>query len=123
MAQIRYDSQFTWEGERAANGVIVGGRRGVRRGAEHIRTRALPRTPIDRGPLRSSATVQESTSVITPAASVVYDTPYAVRQHEDASLNHDQGEDHYLSKTVEAERATVIQIIGQAVRDGIVSGS
>ena len=116
-------TSFSWQGERAANGVIVGGRRGVHAAAEHVRTRALPRTPLDRGPLRESATVQDSTSKLNPASSVVYDTPYAVKQHEDASLNHSEGEDHFLSKTVADERATAMALIAQSVRSGIVSGA
>lgn len=72
----------------------------VREVAEDGLTEANDRVPYEEGTLSRSAEV-----VHVPAdtrAAITYDTPYAVKQHEDPTLNHPrQGEPYWLERTVE----------------------
>lgn len=50
-------------------------------------------------------------------AQVAYDTPYAVVQHEDPDYHHDPGRrDHWLSRTVEENRAAYVNYVAGALR-------
>lgn len=60
--------------------------RGVTDAAEELLTVAGDTVPHLLGTLERSGTVSVDEAKI--AAAVSYDTPYAVRQHEDTSLNH-----------------------------------
>lgn len=63
------------------------GGRAVRDGAEHLLEQANRTIPIEEGTMaRSGQVTSEGTT-----AAVSYDTPYAVRQHEDTRLRHDPG--------------------------------
>lgn len=61
-------------------------------------------TPIEEATLiRSGFTEVDRANLV---AQVAFDTPYAVRQHEDPTLHHDAGrKDHFLEDTVEQNRA------------------
>ena len=51
-----------------------------------------------------------------------YDTPYAVRQHEDMSLHHDgKGQAKWLEVTMAQEKQAIAQIVATAVRKGLDS--
>ena len=100
-------------------GIAATAKRGAARGlalaAEHVLGEALKRVPIEEHILEESGTV-----VTDPAnlrAAVVFDTPYAVKQHEDMSLKHDDGrEAKYLENAMNAETTTVQAIIAQTIR-------
>lgn len=81
-------------------------------GAEHILGEARQIAPIEEGTLvRSGATAAEGKTAV-----VYFDTPYAVRQHEDMSLRHDAGRQaKYLEDPVNSERATVMKIMRDAL--------
>lgn len=86
--------------------------------AEDILTEANDRVPLDEGDLARSAEVvpfpQEGKAAIT------YDTPYAIRQHEDRTLNHPrQGEHHWLEKTVEENAPRYFQHIADKIRSAM----
>ena len=61
--------------------------RGVHDATEELLTVANQRVPHDKGTLQRSGTASFDDTKISGA--VAYDTPYAVRQHEDTSLHHD----------------------------------
>ncbi|MDQ5861563.1 MAG: hypothetical protein M3536_04785 [Actinomycetota bacterium] len=89
--------------------------RGVALAAEHVLGEAQQRAPIEEGTLGRSGTV--STDPGNLRAAVTFDTPYAVYQHETFGLKHDAGrEAKYLENAMNAERATVQQIIAQAIK-------
>jgi len=71
--------------------------------AEDALREANRTVPLEEGTLARSGTAQ-----VDPAnlqAAVGYDTPYAVRQHEDPTLRHDAGRrSHWLQRTVEEHR-------------------
>lgn len=74
---------------------------GLTLAAERVRAITVPRTPLEEGDLRSSLTVIPAGDDLQSA--VVSDAPYAVTQHEDLDLRHDDGENKYLEKaTVDA---------------------
>jgi hypothetical protein len=72
--------------------------------------------PIEEGTLIRSGFTEVDRGNLT--AQVAYDTPYAVRQHEDPTLRHDSGrKDHFLEDTVERNRARHVAYLQDAVRD------
>lgn len=72
-------------------------------------------TPLDEGPLELSGDVAKATAGDLNA-SVYYNTPYAVIQHEEVDFHHPvKGRHHWLERTL-AERGEVYQAI---VRDAL----
>jgi hypothetical protein len=70
--------------------------------------------PIEEGTLiRSGFTEVDRAQLV---GQVAYDTPYAMRQHEDPTLKHDPGrKHHFLSDVAEANRARHMQYLQQQV--------
>ena len=94
------------------------GERGVRVAVEFLLTEANKHVPHDEGTLERSG----QASVDGTRGAVSYDTPYAVRQHEDMSMRHDgKGEAKWLETTFGRERQTVAGLIAQAIRSGVGS--
>lgn len=88
--------------------------RAVALAAEHILGEANKRAPIEEGTLIRSGTV--STDPGNFSAAVSYDTPYAVKQHEDMTLRHDQGRTaKYLEGAMNSEVATAAEIIRKTI--------
>lgn len=81
--------------------------------AEDLGTEADDRTPVDQGDLRRSReVVAEGLS-----AAVTYDTPYAVAQHEDPTLNHPRGgEARWLENALNDNADRYVEHIADAIR-------
>ena len=93
----------------------AGAARGLALAAEHVLGEAMKRVPIEEHILEESGTV--TTDPGNLRAAVVFDTPYAVVQHEDMALRHDDGrEAKYLENAMNAETATVQTIIAQTIK-------
>ncbi len=76
--------------------------RGVQLGAEHLLEVARQRVPIEEGTLERSGVVSVDEDAITAAIS--FDTPYAVRQHEELTYQHDSGRTaKYLERPLHEE--------------------
>lgn len=89
--------------------------RGIALAAEHIIGEAITRAPREEGDLRRSG--DYDLDPIKLEASVYFDTPYAVKQHEDLSLRHiGEGEAKYLENALNAEAGTARQIIAKSMR-------
>jgi hypothetical protein len=89
--------------------------RGVRLGAEHLLQVSRGRVPIEEATLERSGVVSVDESSVTAAVS--YDTPYAVRQHEELSYRHDGGRTaKYLEGPLHEENGTITEIIAAQVR-------
>jgi hypothetical protein len=86
---------------------------GLTLATEHLLTEANKSVPHDEGTLeRSGSASSEGTK-----GAVSYDTPYAVRQHEDMSLHHHgKGQSKWLENTMGQEAETMGTIIATAVR-------
>jgi hypothetical protein len=92
-----------------------GAARGLALAAEHVLGEARKRVPIEEATLERSGAVSSDPENLR--AAVTFDTPYAVAQHEDMGLRHDAGrEAKYLENAMNAERATVQQIIAKTIK-------
>lgn len=92
-----------------------GAARGLALAGEHVLGEANKRVPIEEGTLTRSGAASVDEKKLRGAVS--YDTPYAVRQHEDLGLKHDEGrEPKYLENAFNAEADAVGEIIAQAIR-------
>lgn len=97
----------------ALDGITEGGEHGVRLAVEHWLTEANQHVPHDDGTLEHSGEASASGT----RGAVSYDTPYAVKQHEDMSLHHDgKGEAKWLENTGTREAKTMGQIIATSIR-------
>ena len=97
-------------------GVKKASTRGVSLAAEHILGVARSRAPIEEHILEESGfTSTEGTHI--PRSAVSFDTPYAVKQHEDMTLRHDAGRSaKYLESAFNSEQDAVKQIIAKELR-------
>jgi len=105
---------FTWNGDEYSLKLAQAAADGLNRGAEFLRAKSVPRAPVDRGPLRGSAQVHEASPDDLESA-VSYDTPYAVRQHEELGYRHDDGEAKYLERPLHENDATIQALIAKAI--------
>ena len=89
--------------------------RGIAIAGEHVLGEALKQVPIEEHILEESGTV--TTDPGNLRAAVVFDTPYAVYQHETFGLKHDEGRGpKYLENAMNAETAAVREIIARTIR-------
>lgn len=94
-------------------------RRGLYTAGEHILNVSNSRVPIEEGYLESTGTVSHYDE---ETVAISYDTPYAVRQHEDLSYSHDAGRSaKYLEIACKSEAKTAGRIVATAVKK--VTGS
>ena len=93
--------------------------RGLVMAGEHILNVSNAQVPHEEGDLERSGVVSSS-SPSEQTVAISYDTPYAVRQHEDLSLKHDAGRNaKFLSNACNSEAKTAGRIIARAVK-GVV---
>jgi hypothetical protein len=97
-------------------GVKKASTRGMSLAAEHVLGVAKQQVPIEEHILEESGfTSVDGTHHIRAAVS--FDTPYAVRQHEDMTLKHDEGRNaKYLENAFNSEQDAVKQIIAAELR-------
>ena len=90
--------------------------RAARLGAEHVLTESRALVPHEEGTLERSGKVTADGTT----AAVSYDTPYAVRQHEDLNLRHDDGRTaKYLERPLHEQADTVAAIAAQQLREAL----
>jgi hypothetical protein len=98
--------------------VLTGTRQDAARGlllaAKHILKVSNRDVPVESGELERSG----DTSIDAEAlrASVSYDTPYAVYEHEAMNLHHDDGGPKFLERALHSERGDVAKIIAREIR-------
>lgn len=102
-------------------GVLVTTKRGAARGllkaVEYVLQEANTEVPIEEGTLQRSGVASVDEQALRGAVS--YDTPYAVRQHEDMTLSHDSGRKaKYLERAFNRTRTEQAQIIADEIRKG-----
>lgn len=91
-----------------------GAAKGLVLSTEHLLQVARTKVPHDEGTLERSGQADVDKASLTGAVS--FDTPYAVRQHEDMTLRHEGGRQaKYLETTLAEEQGTVLRIIGAAM--------
>lgn len=92
--------------------------KGLLLAAEHVLGVAVERVPHEEGTLQNTGATDVDTETLT--ANVTFDGPYAVRQHEDLDLRHDEGRQaKYLESAALDESATVTAILAQAAKEAL----
>ncbi|MEW2351436.1 hypothetical protein AB0904_27685 [Streptomyces sp. NPDC006684] len=101
---------------RAVEGEIrAAAARGLLLAAEHVLTESRAVVPIDEAALSRSGTASVDEGALTAAVS--YDTPYAVRQHEELTYRHAPGRTaKYLERPLNAARGEVAALIAAQIR-------
>jgi hypothetical protein len=108
-------ARISWHGARAKSAARTGAARGLGLAAEHVLQVSNTRVPIEEGTLERSGVTDVDESELR--ASVSYDTPYAVVQHEDMTLQHDAGRSpKFLEQALDEEWKTAERIIAREVR-------
>lgn len=86
---------------------------GLATALEHTLGVATTLVPLDEGPLQRSGKV----TVEGLSGAISYDTPYAVRQHEELTWRHLPGRQaKYLEQPMNTERDAMLAIMAAAVR-------
>ncbi|WKX70048.1 hypothetical protein [Streptomyces sp. XD-27] len=108
-------ARLRWNGAAATAAIREAATRGLRIGAEHVLAASRQRVPIEEGTLeRSGVTSVDEQQLV---AAVSYDTPYAVRVHEDLNARHAPGRTaKYLESVLPEEADTVHALIAAQVR-------
>lgn len=89
--------------------------RGLALAGEHVLGESSRLVPLEEGTLDRSGTVSVEQKGLRAAVS--YNTPYAVRQHEDLTLKHDEGRQaKYLETALTGNRQQASEIIAGAIR-------
>jgi hypothetical protein len=78
-----------WYGGKAKEQLRQGAVRGLAIGAEHVLEQSKRLVPFEEGTLERSGVASSDPNQLR--ACVSYDTPYAVVQHEDMTMQHDVG--------------------------------
>lgn len=103
-------------------GLSAGGADGLRLASEFLLSEANKHVPHEDGDLEQSGTASVESQSGKRRGAVSYDTPYAVRQHEDMTLRHDgKGESKWLETTFAREREKVGEIVAAAIRKRVGS--
>ena len=109
----RYTLDFN--GDQVAAGLRQAAERGVLMAAEYVLGESQAVVPIDEAALSRSGSVSVDASTLTSAVS--YDTPYAVRQHEQMDYRHAPGRQaKYLEQPLFQSRGQVQAIIAAQLR-------
>lgn len=99
----------------AVDAVLAHRRRALLLALEHLLGASRQLVPHEEGTLERSGRVIVADDGSLGA--VTYDTPYAVRQHEDLSMRHDPGRSaKYLERPMTTERAVLLAIIATELR-------
>ncbi|WP_326698044.1 hypothetical protein OG909_12240 [Streptomyces sp. NBC_01754] len=108
-------TRVTWDGDAVLRGTQAAAARGIRLGVEHLLQVSRRRVPIEEATLERSGTATVDEPSLT--GHVSYDTPYAVRQHENLRYRHDPGRTAKYLEVPAAEEARAIgEIIAAQVR-------
>ena len=105
---------FSWQGRAWFARTKEAARHGVQLGLEHVLAESNKLVPLDEGTLERSGKVTMGDGA---SGTISYDTPYAVRQHEELSYKHLPGRQaKYLEQPLNTERDTVLAIVAATMR-------
>lgn len=108
-------SQITWRGGEVSDALREGAARGILVGAEYLLTESRKVVPLDEGTLERSGTASVDEDELIGA--VTYDTPYAVRQHEELNWRHAPGRQaKYLEQPARRLATPIGKLIAAQVR-------
>ncbi|MFC7909068.1 hypothetical protein [Streptomyces nigra] len=107
--------RLTFDASGAERDLRQAAARGLYFGAEHVLSVSNDKVPLDEGPLQHSGTASVDEGDLTGMVS--YDTPYAVRQHEEMDYRHAPGrEAKFLENALNSERAVVFALVAAQMR-------
>lgn len=109
--------ELEWHGDKVKAEITGATYAGLLLGGEHLLQVSSTLVPHEEGDLERSGEVSGDDR---DTVAVSYDRPYAVRQHEDMTLRHDEGRQaKYLEQPMHTERATIERIVAQAARKAL----
>lgn len=104
-----------WSGRAVGQRVRAAAARGVLLWAEYVLTESNARVPLDEATLERSGVASSDPGKLKAAVS--YDTPYAVRQHEDLLLRHAPGRHaKYLETALNESGVVGPQLVAKEIR-------
>jgi hypothetical protein len=103
---------LTWEGDDVLAALAGASFTGLRKAAEHLLQVSSQKAPHEEGTLERSGDI--SMDEDAGQVAVFFDTPYAVRQHEEMTWRHDDGrEAKYLEGPMNTEKDTMLALIAK----------
>ena len=109
------DVRLRWDGDKVKENVRKAAAKALRDGAEHLLTEANRTVPIREGTLMRSGVADVDEKALE--ATVSYDTPYAVRQHEETTYRHAPGRRaKWLELTLAEQRRQIQKLIEDEIR-------
>jgi hypothetical protein len=108
-------THLRWNGPAVKAAQHAAAARGLGKAVEHLLTESRAEVPIEEGTLERSGVASVDRDNLVGA--VAYDTPYAVRQHEELEWRHAEGRNaKYLEGPMNRERETMLQLIAAEIR-------
>jgi len=105
--------ELEWNDDKVAAVLRYATMDGLELAAEHLLQVSSSLVPHEEGDLERSGEVSRDDRL--QAVAVSYDRPYAVRQHEDMTLHHDDGRRaKYLEEPMSTEKDTMLALIANA---------
>jgi len=105
----------TWQGAAVAKRIRDAAAQGLSDAGEHLLEESLRIVPIEDADLARSGFVSVDDDELTAAVS--YDTPYAVRQHEELDYRHDPGRQaKYLEEPLASKAQTLKRLIARPIQ-------
>lgn len=106
---------FDWFGDKVHKQVMSAAERGLFKGLEFVKQESVKIVPKDTGMLEKSASVKISNDGKQGAVS--YDTPYAIRQHEELGYRHAEGRTaKYLEIPFQQNQGKALEIMAREIR-------
>ncbi len=106
---------FEWFGDDVHKKVMSATERGLIKGLEFVKQESVKIVPKDTGMLEKSASVKISND--SKQGAVSYDTPYAIRQHEELGYRHAEGRTaKYLEIPFQQNQGKALEIMQREIR-------
>jgi len=113
--------QVKWHGAKAKRDTQKGAERGLYLWAEHVLEEANRIVPLQEGTLQNTGVAHKPKGGTLQAA-VSFDTPYAVRQHEEMDWQHPGGRQaKYLESPLNASKDTGMDIVRREIKQELKS--
>lgn len=107
-------ARITWNGDELLPEDLV--TRAMQAGAEHLLEESNRIAPIETGALIRSGVARAEGG----EGAIGYNTPYAVRQHEELGYKHDAGrEAKYLENALLRNKDAIFETIADTIRQGL----
>ncbi len=113
-------SELKWYGDKISSGIFNAVKQAVNTCAADLQSKSVKQAPIDTGDLRSNCSVSLTSSINNVSATVGYDLPYAIVQHERLDFNHPKGgKAKYLEDPYNENKNSYADYIKNAVKKGL----